>query len=474
MIDSLTVSVLLFVALAIGAVVVWDAWRAWRLRKLAVRPPQSPLAQRDDAGAVSSIDTPVRAGAIAGRGEPSLGFDAPDPAAARLEPELTLGERESDQAEPAPPPRHQTALPLGEPSRVPMSNEPGIAGQALPGSISSASTGPGGDESTLLTRDGAAHREAGGNDVRDRAPASSFRQILPDPPAASEIPGGGDPATAGRVGSPETASAAGPASTADGVITQRTDCIAMLRFMQPVSCERLLASAQSLRRVGSKPVLLEVAESGLPEAAWLRPRSGRSAAQARFGLLLANRLGPLNALEYTDFAQQVRDISASLGVGVELPDMSTALAWARELDAESAQLDATICLNVDAGEVLGPSQLAALAGPLSISERGNNRYARLGGKGETIFSVSLGERSNRLSFLLDIPRVDPRADAFAAMLESARVASRRLPGRLVDDEGRTLTERSLEQIARGIEQRQQALAAAGLAAGTSGALRVFN
>lgn len=259
------------------------------------------------------------------------------------------------------------------------------------------------------------------------------------------------------------------------VISDRTDCIALLRFLQPVACDRVLVLTQSFRRAGSKPVLVEAAEQGGGGAVlWSPLKNSQWCMALRFGLLLANRAGPLNALEYTDFAQRVRDIASTLGVGVDVPDMSSALARARDLDAQSAQLDATICVNVDAGEVLGPSQLASLATPLAITERGNNRYARLGSRGETIFSVALGERSNRLSFLLDLPRVDPQAQAFVAMLESARVAARRLPGRLVDDEGRTLNERSLEQISRGIEQRQQALAAAGLAAGSLPALRVFN
>jgi len=257
-------------------------------------------------------------------------------------------------------------------------------------------------------------------------------------------------------------------------LSERTDCIALLRFVQPVAAERLVSLGQTLRRSGSKPVSLEVLGPKPEAEGWHLPRAGEVCTSARFGLLLANRSGPVNALEYTDFAQRIRDLAAALGVGVEIADMSGVLARARALDADSAKLDAQVCINVDAAETLGPSHLAALAGPLAVVERGNNRYARLGPRGETLFSVSLGEQPNRLSFLLDVPRVDPGSKPFSAMVECVKICARRLPGRIIDDGGKALNDRSIETIAHEIEQRFVALAAAGLPAGSAAALRVFN
>jgi hypothetical protein len=231
---------------------------------------------------------------------------------------------------------------------------------------------------------------------------------------------------------------------------------------------------QILRRSGSKPVMLEVLTEPPLAEGWHLPRAGELCSAARFGLLLANRAGPVNALEYTDFAQRIREVAATLGVGVELADMAGTLSRAKSLDAESARLDAQVCIHVDASETLGPAQLASLAGPLAVVERGNNRYARLGPRGETLFSVALGEQSNRLSFLLDVPRVDPSSKPFAAMIESVRISARRLPGKIIDDSGKALSDRGIEAISAELEQRYAALAAAGLTAGSPAALRVFN
>ncbi|RPH67543.1 MAG: hypothetical protein EHM83_01250, partial [Burkholderiales bacterium] len=137
-------------------------------------------------------------------------------------------------------------------------------------------------------------------------------------------------------------------------------------------------------------------------------------------------------------------------------------------------LDAQIGLNVEAPEALGPAQLAALAGPLSVVERGSNRYARLGPQGDVVFSVALGDVPNRLTFLLDVPRSSPPSDAWSRMLEAASACAQRLGGRLVDDGGRPLADSSLAQIGRQLLQRYESLEAIGVPAGSALALRVFN
>lgn len=446
MIDSLTVSILLLVALAIGAVVLWDAWKSWRLRRLSVResvppPPARPVA--DPSGA-RGPDT--RSSSAAVRPEPSFGLGN-TPAEAELRAEPQLG-----------------AIPLKEPHVLnePMPEreaseegiEPGpfvyVDSRPVPGVVQPAAF------------------------ITEQDPATSVASPASRPAAVTQPAVASSPVLPPAEASPPAPQAPSVSSAAANALSERTDCIALLRFVQPVAAERLVSLGQTLRRSGSKPVSLEVLGPQPAAEGWHLPRAGELCTSARFGLLLANRSGPVNALEYTDFAQRIRDLAAALGVGVEIADMSGVLARARALDADSAKLDAQVCINVDAAETLGPSHLAALAGPLAVVERGNNRYARLGPRGETLFSVSLGEQPNRLSFLLDVPRVDPGSKPFSAMIECVKICARRLPGRIIDDGGKVLTDRSIETITHEIEQRFVALAAAGLPAGSTAALRVFN
>lgn len=504
MIDSLTVSILLFIALAIGAVVAFDAWRAWRLRRLAVRD-ESPLEGRRPArtepkrpdpdaavvelpgsgGSATRGEPSLRSPSV--RGEPSLGMTVVQPDdPGRAEPQL--GSLDGGSASFGASAQHRPLNAMAAPPPAAGSVHAGVVtdyvNHAARPKPTAASPFEYVDSRPVFT---AQPRGVAGSpaEVGASAESRSVEQTLAATRAAPPLAQGqraepsrpGAPASAGVTPASLAAAGASPGAQTEastGILSDRTDCMALLRFVQPVSAEKLVSLGQSFRRSGSKPVMLEVLGVTPSSDGWHLPRAGESCGAARFGLLLANRAGPLNALEYTDFAQRIRELAASLGVGVELSDMASVLARARALDGESARLDAQVCINVDAAETLSPAQLAALAGPLAVVERGNNRYARLGPRGETIFSVALGEQSNRLSFLLDVPRVSPAARPFDAMVKCVRISARRLPGRIIDDGGKPLTDRGIEAIMTQLDERCEALAAAGLTPGSPSALRVFN
>jgi hypothetical protein len=60
------------------------------------------------------------------------------------------------------------------------------------------------------------------------------------------------------------------------------------------------------------------------------------------------------------------------------------------------------------------------------------------------------------------------------MADCARIAAQHLDGKLVDDTGRDLSERAVDQIGLQLAHRYRELDAAGLTAGSAAALRVFN
>jgi hypothetical protein len=195
----------------------------------------------------------------------------------------------------------------------------------------------------------------------------------------------------------------------------------------------------------------------------------------RAGVLLANRHGPLNAMEFSEFSTAVVSLGRAIGAGGAIvPEMAAVLEHARQLDEACAQLDAVIGLNVETPTALSPDELAALASGLGLSERGNTRFAALGEDGEVLYSLALGDRAELLTLLLDVPRSPERADPWMAMAECAGACAERTGGRVVDDEGRPLTEAKFRQVARQLGQRYRSLEAAGLDAGSAAALRVFN
>ncbi len=258
------------------------------------------------------------------------------------------------------------------------------------------------------------------------------------------------------------------------VLSEVFDCIVEMPLPSAFGGERLVALTQRFRRAGAKPVAVEGRIADGAAQPWSALTPVRQYDALRVGILMANRHGALNALEYSDFVAGVQSIAEALSAPVDIPEMAAVLARARDLDATCAQLDAQVGVNVEAPEALGPAQLAALAGSLSVVERGSNRYARLGPQGEVIFSVALADAPNRLTFLLDVPRSSPSWNAWERMVEAANACARRLGGRVVDDGGRALAEASLAQIGRQLAQRYQSLEAIGVPAGSALALRVFN
>lgn len=266
------------------------------------------------------------------------------------------------------------------------------------------------------------------------------------------------------------------------VLDDSCDCIVEVEFAQPTPGERLIGAAQSFRRAGAKPVVIEAlpvefapAQDNTPrDEPWEPIEAAQHYSALRAGILLANRHGPLNAMEFTDFIAGVHRLGDQFGTVVGLPDMNRVLEQARMLDATSAGLDTQVGLNIEVPEVPGSDVLERLAPSLGLVERGNNRFARLGDRGEVVFSLALSDQPNRLTLLLDVPRVPAAVEPWGQLVAVALRAAQRLGGTIVDDGGRALGEEDLIRIAEGLEARYRALDAAGLAAGSRAARRVFN
>jgi len=265
------------------------------------------------------------------------------------------------------------------------------------------------------------------------------------------------------------------------------DCVVELRLASAMPGERLIALTRELRRAGSKPVLVEAlaADAGAgdastrqadsePDEVWEPLAAGRNAVALRVGVLLANRHGPLNAMEFSEYVTAVQALADQLSVLADTPDMAGVLARARELDEVCANLDAQVGIGIEAPQPLSVADLGRLAAECGCVERGNNRYARLGPGGEVLFSLALADAPNRVQLLLDVPRAPASLEPWKDMLACAQRCAQLLGGPLVDDEGRPLPQAQLARVEEQLAQRYASLEAAGFPAGSALALRLFN
>jgi len=262
----------------------------------------------------------------------------------------------------------------------------------------------------------------------------------------------------------------------DPVLDPRVECVVTLMFQHALPGDRLIAAAHLLRRAGSKPVTQDACPvSDLPVGTqWEPPRASRSYRALRAGVLLSNRNGPLNGVDFSEFLEGLEALSLQFDAQYSKPDMVEALSRARELDSFCAAQDAQLMIHVETSVSLHQADLAQVAAENGLVERGNGRWVALEPKGTILYSVSLGDRPNRISLSLDLPRTVLSQDPWGAMVDCARRLVARLGGHLVDDAAQALGPNQLEVIRGQLEQRASTLVAADIQPGSPLALRLFN
>ena len=118
------------------------------------------------------------------------------------------------------------------------------------------------------------------------------------------------------------------------------DVIAMVDVDQPVSGDAALAALPSTRRVGTKPFNVEGCSQLNGEWEPLLPGRRYSAFQA--GVQLANRMGALNEIEFSEFVVKTQAFADAVNGTATFSDMLEEVARARELDQFASDHDAQL------------------------------------------------------------------------------------------------------------------------------------
>ena len=266
---------------------------------------------------------------------------------------------------------------------------------------------------------------------------------------------------------------AAPADVAepDPLPDAQVEHVVILEPPAPVNTDRLVALTSSLRHVGSKPVRIEVERLG---SHWGPLTAGEKAVRIRCSLLLANRQGPLNAVELSDFNAAIESLAGKLQAPVSIPDMAPILRNARDLDTLAARLDTQIEVRVELPEAAEPNRVAGVVRHLGLSERGNGRYEAFADSGDSLFTLAFNQTRDQIDFVLDVPRTAEKYEAWEGMVACAQSMAQALGGRLVDSSGRGLSVGMIGTVSRQLARRYAELAQVGLAAGNAAALRVFH
>lgn len=264
------------------------------------------------------------------------------------------------------------------------------------------------------------------------------------------------------------------------------DAIAPIQPEHVIPGEGALQVQPTTRRAGSKPFRIE----GLNQASrqWepLQPGSRYTAFQA--GVQLANRVGALNEIEFSEFVAKVQVFSDAVNASVDLPDMLQEVARARELDQFASEHDAQLTFMLRARQAAwSPGyvmQNAARLGfvPLSMPGRmalpsaaGGQPLLVLTYDAQAAMADDLDQSAIReLLLSLDVPQVHRSEQPFARLREAADGLCSAMDGVLCDQNGQALPVSVVEPIAADLEHLYDQLDSRELSAGSMLARRLFS
>ncbi|KVP85780.1 cell division protein FtsZ [Burkholderia ubonensis] len=374
-------------------------------------------------------------------------------------------------------PERDDELPFIEPVRQPARRESAAPGAEAAAGAASASAEAARVEPTF---GGAALGGAAPADMPADLQAEATSADLPIAETADES-GASEPVEPAEPVLPAatTISAAAPA-----VVDRRIDCIVPIRLASPLPGDKILPVAQRLRRAGSKPVHIE----GKPEGGnWELLQNGVRYDELRAAAQLANRGGPLNELEFSEFVTGVQQFADAIDGAPEFPDMMETVSMARELDGFAAQCDAQLSINVMSdGAPWSANYVQAVASQDGLLlSRDGTRFVKLDAKQNPVFMLQFGDTNflrddltykggNMITLVLDVPVAEEDILPFRLMCDYAKSLSERIGARVVDDQRRPLPESTLLAIEQQLMKLYAKLEEAGIPAGSPVTRRLFS
>ena len=264
------------------------------------------------------------------------------------------------------------------------------------------------------------------------------------------------------------------------------DVIAPISVEGVVSGDAAMAALPATRRAGSKPFAVEGLNA---QGEWEPPQPGRRYSAFQAGVQLANRMGALNQIEYSEFVTKARAFADAIGGEPEFPEMLDEVARAKELDQFASGHDAQLSfvlrargvawspgyvhqsaarLGFVAGVIPGRMVLpAATEGLPPVLVLSFDTQAALADEPE---QTALRE----FTLALDVPQVSRDEKPFERMCEVALALASGMEGLISDDAGSPIRADTMEAIHADLQTLYATLDARELSAGSPLARRLFS
>lgn len=265
------------------------------------------------------------------------------------------------------------------------------------------------------------------------------------------------------------------------------DAIVLMRLDQPVTGELALSHFPVTRRAGSKSFLIEGLDAETGD--WEPITAEHTYSELQAGVQLANRLGGINEIEYSEFVQKVQTFSDGVGAMPDFPDMLEVVARARELDnfacARDAQLAMRLRARSTAWSVAHVQEQAAQQGftpggvpgrlILGSEEEGSPPVLTLQFDAQAAFAEDPNQAVvTELVLTFDVPQTAAEGRPYDHWCRIGLALAVALDATLHDDSGQPLNPDSLPAVGDELQKLYVALAERDLAAGSAAARRLFS
>ena len=314
------------------------------------------------------------------------------------------------------------------------------------------------------------------------------RQAKPEPAGAATQSDPREPSLDGDIGAEKPLMPMPPVvrrSAMDALI----DVIATIALdgaSPVVSGDAAIAAMPTTRRAGTKPYAIE--GYNLSTLNWEVPAPGQRYGGFQAGVQLANRSGPLNEIEYSEFVVKTQAFADAINATPEFPEMLEEVARARELDQFASAHDAQLGFTIRAREASwspgyvqqNAAHLGFVAGVipgrmvLPASAPGLAPVLVLSFDSQAALAEDPAQSAiHDLTLHLDVAQVDRGEQPFDRMREVAIALSQAMDGVVTDDNGQPLTPATMDMIGAELQGLYDTLEQRDLAAGSLLARRLF-
>jgi hypothetical protein len=265
------------------------------------------------------------------------------------------------------------------------------------------------------------------------------------------------------------------------------DVIVPIALETPIYGQAALTAMPTSRRVGSKPFAIE--GHNVATRHWEAPLAGQRYGAFQAGVQMANRLGALNEIEFSEFRVTTESFADAIHGTAVFPEMREAVAHARELDQFANVHDAHLSFSLRAVQSAWSAgyvhQIAsrfgfvpgALPGRLVMPSAtpGQAPMLILIFDAQAAMAQDPDQTAVRdLALTLEVPYVNRNEHPFACMRDTATALAKAMEGVVTDVDGQPLAESALDQIGAELEGLYDVLDRRDFSAGSPLARRLFS